>query len=36
MILLMYKETYFNSDSLNSCVPSFAKILLQEFKDLSR
>jgi hypothetical protein len=28
MILLMYKEAYFNSDSLNSCVPSVAKVLL--------
>jgi hypothetical protein len=34
MILLLYKETYFNSDDLNSCVPSIAKFLLQEFEDI--
>jgi hypothetical protein len=34
MILLLYKETYFNSDGLNSCVPSIAKFLLQEFEDI--
>jgi hypothetical protein len=34
MILLLYKETYFNFDDLNSCVPSIAKFLLQEFEDI--
>jgi hypothetical protein len=28
MILLVYKETYFNSDILDSCVPSVVKVLL--------
>jgi len=28
MILLLYKEAYFNSDGLNSCVPSVSKFLL--------
>jgi hypothetical protein len=34
MILLLYKEAYFNSDGLNSCVPSVSKFLLQEFEDI--
>jgi hypothetical protein len=34
MILLVYKEAYFNSDNLDSCVPSVVKVLLQEFKDV--
>jgi len=34
MILLMYKEAYFNSDNLDSCIPSIVKVLLQEFKDV--
>ena len=34
MILLLYKEAHFNSDGLNSCVPSVAKFLLQEFEDI--
>jgi hypothetical protein len=34
MILLLYKKTYFNIDDLNSCVPSFAKVLLHEFKGI--
>jgi hypothetical protein len=31
MILLVYKEAFFNSDDLDSCVPSVVKVLLQEF-----
>jgi hypothetical protein len=34
MILLMYKEAFFNSYELDSCVPSVVKFLLQEFKDV--
>ena len=34
MILLMYKEAFFNSDDLDSCVPSVVKVLLQEFEDV--
>jgi len=34
MILLVYKEAYFNSNNLDSCVPSVVKVLLQEFKDV--
>ena len=34
MILLVYKEAYFNSDNLDSCVPSVDKVLLQEFEDV--
>jgi hypothetical protein len=34
MILLVYKEAYFNSDNLDSCVPSVVKVVLQEFKDV--
>ena len=30
----MYKEAFFNSDDLDSCVPSVVKVLLQEFKDV--
>ena len=32
MILLMYKESYFNSDNLDSYVPSVVKVLLHEFE----
>jgi hypothetical protein len=31
MILLVYKEAFFNSDDLDSCVPSVVKVLSQEF-----
>jgi len=34
MILLLYKEAYFNFDDLNSCVLSVAKVLLQKSKDI--
>ena len=34
MILLVCKEVYFNSDNLDSCVPSIVKVLLQEFEDV--
>jgi len=34
MILLVYKEAFFNSDDLDSCVPSVVKVLLQEFEDV--
>jgi hypothetical protein len=34
MILLVYKEAFFNSDDLDSCVPSVIKVLLQEFEDV--
>jgi hypothetical protein len=34
MILLVYKEAFFNSDDLDSWVPSVVKILLQEFEDV--
>jgi hypothetical protein len=34
MILLLYKEAFFNSDDLDSCVSSVVKVLLQEFKDV--
>jgi hypothetical protein len=34
MILLVYKETFFNSDDLDSCVHSVVKVLLQEFEDV--
>jgi len=34
MILLVYKEAFFNSDDLDSYVPSIVKVLLQEFKDV--
>jgi hypothetical protein len=34
MILLVYKETNFSFDNLDSCVPSIVKVLLQEFKDV--
>ena len=34
MILLVYKEVFFNSDDLDSCVPSVVKVFLQEFKDV--
>jgi hypothetical protein len=34
MILLVYKEAYFNSNDLDSCVPSVVKVLLQKFKDV--
>ena len=34
MILLLYKETYFKSNKLDSCVPSICVSLLHEFKDV--
>jgi hypothetical protein len=34
MTLPVYKEAFFNSDDLDSCVPSDVKVLLQEFKDV--
>ena len=34
MILLVYKKTYFNSNNLDSYVPSVVKVLLQEFEDV--
>jgi hypothetical protein len=34
MILLVYKKAFFNSDDLNSCIPSVVKVLLQEFEDV--
>jgi hypothetical protein len=34
MILLVYKKAFFNSNDLDSCVPSVVKVLLQEFKDV--
>ena len=34
MILLVYKEAYFNSNNLDSCVHSVVKVLLQEFEDV--
>ena len=34
IILLVYKEAFFNSDDLDSCVPSVVKVLLQEFEDV--
>jgi hypothetical protein len=34
MILLVCKEVYFNSDNLDSCVPSAVKVPLQKFKDI--
>ena len=34
MILLVYKEVFFNLDDLDSFVPSVVKVLLQEFEDV--
>jgi hypothetical protein len=34
MILILYKEAYFNSYNLNSYVPNVAKVLLYKFKDI--
>jgi hypothetical protein len=34
MILLVYKEAYFNSNDLDSAFPSVAVSLLQEFDDV--
>ena len=34
MTLLVYQEALFNSNDLDSCVPSIVKVLLQEFKDV--
>jgi hypothetical protein len=34
MILLVYKEAFFNSDDLDYYVPSVIKVLLQEFEDV--
>jgi len=33
-ILLMYKEAYFNSNILDSCILSVVKVLLQEFENV--
>jgi len=32
MILLMYKETYFNINELDSCIPSICVSLLNDYK----
>ena len=34
MIVLLYKEAYFNSNDVNSIVPSVASSLLQEYADV--
>ena len=34
MVLLVYKDAFFNLDDLDSCVPSVLKVLLQEFEDV--
>jgi hypothetical protein len=34
MILLVYKETYFNTNDLDSTIPSVAVSLMQEFDDV--
>ena len=34
MIVVLYKETYFNTNNLNSSLPSVVKSLLQEFDDV--
>ena len=34
MILLVYKESYFNLDETNKSLPSLAVSLLQEFEDV--
>ena len=34
MILLVYKEAYFNTNDLNSVIPSVAVSLMQEFDDV--
>jgi hypothetical protein len=34
MILLLYKETYFNANELDSCVLSICVSLLHEFKNV--
>jgi hypothetical protein len=34
MILLVYKEAYFNSNDLDSAIPSVTFSLLQEFDDV--
>jgi len=34
MILLVYKEAYFNTNDLNSAIPSVALSLMQEFDDV--
>ena len=34
MILLVYKEAFFNSDELDFCVPSVVQVLSQEFEDV--
>jgi hypothetical protein len=34
MTLLVYQEALFNSNDLDSCVPSIVKVFLQEFKDV--
>jgi len=35
MILLVYKEAYFNTNNLDSAIPSLIVSLLQEFDDVS-
>ena len=35
MILLVYKEAYFNTNNLDSAIPSLTVSLLQEFDDVS-
>jgi len=32
MILFMYKETYFNTNELDSCIPSICVSLLNDYK----
>jgi hypothetical protein len=34
MILLVYKEAYFNTNDLDSAIPSVAVSLMQEFDDV--
>ena len=34
MIVLVYKEVYFNDNDLDYCVPNMVVSLLQEFKDV--
>jgi hypothetical protein len=34
MILLIYKETYFNTNDLDSVIPRMVVSLLQEFDDV--
>jgi len=34
MILLVYKEPYFNFDNLDSCVTNVVKVVIHEFDDV--